>query len=201
MTNNLVNHVKIRNIKYEELEQFWNIQQEYLDNWTFTYLENQFNLYSSLFVAAFINDVMCGIAYGCEYDETTILLQGICVLYKYWRHGIGSKLIKFFETKVNKTKITVGVASDIAVEKFYLKNEYKPNQFLIRIKRSHLPNDCEQKKLDFHVINEKYDQENEAVILYIETQDYDNQYKDKIKNLFHSYETIYIMNKTIPSNI
>ncbi|CAF4756011.1 unnamed protein product, partial [Rotaria sp. Silwood2] len=153
MTNNLVNHVKIRNIKYEELEQFWNIQQEYLDNWTFTYLENQFNLYSSLFVAAFINDVMCGIAYGCEYDETTILLQGICVLYKYWRHGIGSKLIKFFETKVNKTKITVGVASDIAVEKFYLKNEYKPNQFLIRIKRSHLPNDCEQKKLDFHVIN------------------------------------------------
>ncbi|CAF4936037.1 unnamed protein product, partial [Rotaria sp. Silwood2] len=80
---------------------------------------------------AFINDVMCGIAYGCEYDETTILLQGICVLYKYWRHGIGSKLIKFFETKVNKTKITVGVASDIAVEKFYLKNEYKPNQILI----------------------------------------------------------------------
>ncbi|CAF0911741.1 unnamed protein product [Rotaria sp. Silwood1] len=159
---------------------FINIQQEYLDNWTFTYLQNQFNQYSSLFVAAFINDTMCGVAYGCEYDEITILLQGICVLYKYWRHEIGSGLLKFFETKVNKTKITVRVASDNVIEKFYLKNKYKPNQFLIRI---------------------KHNQTNETIILYIETLEYNNELKDNIKKLFHSYETIYIMEKIISSNV
>ncbi|CAF1258328.1 unnamed protein product [Rotaria sp. Silwood1] len=200
MTNNLIDYVEIRNVKYEELEQFWNIQQEYLDKWTFTYLENQFNKYSSLFVAAFINYIMCGIAYGCEYDEKTITLQGIAVLYKCWRHGIGSKLLQHFETKVNKTKITVGVKSDDTVEKFYLKNEYKPKQFLIRIKCNQVSNDYEQKKLNFHVINEKYDETNEAIILYIETLQYDNELKDNIKKLFHSYETIYIMEKTILFN-
>ncbi|CAF1369767.1 unnamed protein product [Rotaria sordida] len=201
MINDFIDHAEIRNVKYEELEEFWKIQQEYLDNWTFTYLQNQFNKYSSLFIAAFINNIMCGIAYGCDYDEITITLQGICVLFKYWRHGIGSKLLKFFETKVNKIKITVGVASDDTVEKFYLKNNYKPKQFLIRIKYNQLPNDYEQKKLNFHVINEKYDQINEAIILYIETLQYNNELKDNIKKIFHSYETIYIMEKIISSNI
>ncbi|CAF2937581.1 unnamed protein product [Rotaria sp. Silwood2] len=201
MADDFLNHVEIRNVKYEELEQFWNIQQEYLDDWTFTHLQNQFNKYSSLFVAVFINNIMCGIAYGCEYDEITITLQGISVLYKYWRHGIGSKLLNFFETKVNKTKITVGVASDDAVEKFYLKNDYKPKQFLIRIKSNQLPNDYEQKKLNFHVINEKYNHINETIILYIETLQYDNELKDNIKKNFHSFETIYIMEKTLSSNI
>ncbi|CAF1575272.1 unnamed protein product [Didymodactylos carnosus] len=145
--------------------------------------------------------VMCGIPYGCEYDETTITLQGIAVLYKYWRYGIGSRLLEFFETKVDRIKITVGTASDEFVEQFYLKNGYKPVQFLIRIKFNQLPFDYEQKKANFKVINEKYDQENEAIILFIETLEYDNKLKNNIKTEFHSYETIYIMEKDIQSNI
>jgi GNAT superfamily N-acetyltransferase len=201
MSDDILNHVEVRNVKYEELEQFWNIQQEYLNNWTLVYLKDQYNEYSPLFVAAFINNSMCGIAYGSDYDEKTITLQGIAVLHKYWSCGIGSKLLKFFETKVAKIKITIGAASSEFVERFYLKNGYKPKQFLIRIKCNQIPIEYEQKKRNFHVIKEKSDQENDAIMLYIEMLEYDNNVKDNVKKIFNAYEAIYIMEKTIPRSI
>ncbi len=45
----------------------------------------------------------------------------IVVLYKYWRNEISTKL----------DRITVGVAPNESVEKFYLKNRFKPIEFLI----------------------------------------------------------------------
>lgn len=119
MTDDDLRQVKIRNVKYEELEQFKKIQQEHLDNWMFTNLQNQFNQYTSLFIAAWINHSMCGTVYGCDYDEQTITFQVIAVLHRYWRQEDGSRLLDCFERKVERIKITVGVAPMEFVEKFF----------------------------------------------------------------------------------
>ena len=108
---------------------FHSIQREYLENWTFDYLRNQFQKQPDLYVGSFLEGRgLVGIAYGVVNEEKSAVLQGIAVRYSLWRKGIGSRLLRFFEEWVRKKgcrSVSLGSGEGPA-EQFYLKNGYRP---------------------------------------------------------------------------
>lgn len=71
---------------------------------------------------------------GCVFGWPTprpgeYLLDGIAVLYHFWRQGLGSALLHEFQTAVEKKGfqlISLGSAGGF-VEKFYLSNGFRPD--------------------------------------------------------------------------
>jgi len=119
--------MEIKVLPQKDLKNFWKIQVEYLDNWSFEYLKKEHSKYPNLYIGCYEDNKLIGIAYGFIKKEI-IILQGIAVKHDIWRKGIGSKILNFFEKQAKHTGkkiISVGSAEGF-VEKFYLKNGYEP---------------------------------------------------------------------------
>lgn len=119
--------MEIKVLPQKDLEAFWKLQTEYLDNWSFNHLKEEFSKYRDLYVGCYEENILIGIAYGFIKGEA-VILQGVAVRHDIWRRGIGSKILTFFESQAKLTgrkTISVGSAEGF-VEQFYLKNGYKP---------------------------------------------------------------------------
>jgi len=81
-----------------------------------------------LYVGCYKQQELIGIAYGFV-KKNAVILSGIAVKHEYWKKGIGTKLLSFFEKQAKKTekkKISIGAAnSPINVVGFYEKSGYK----------------------------------------------------------------------------
>jgi N-acetylglutamate synthase-like GNAT family acetyltransferase len=124
-----------------------------------------------------------------------IFVKSIAVKHNYWRKGIGSKLLKFFEEQAKKLKIkriTIPSADIEWVERFYMKNGYKPIEFLVRIKKDKLPKNYKKK---YKILSERV--EGDDKILYIKVRKYSLKQKEKIKKVFKPDEVLYIMEKKL----
>lgn len=120
--------IVVKVLPKEDLKDFWKIQKEYLDNYTFDYVKKNYAENKDLYIGCYVKGELAGIAYG-SIKKDVVILQGIGVKHKYWRMGLGTKIIHFFHKQANKTGkkiVSVGSAEDDKVEKFYLKNGYKP---------------------------------------------------------------------------
>jgi GNAT superfamily N-acetyltransferase len=119
---------EVKVLPKEDLKIFWKIQKEYLDNYTFEDVKKNFAKNKDLYIGCYIKGELVGIAYGF-IKKNLVILQGIGVKHKYWRKGLGTKIIKLFHKQAKKTGkkiVSVGSAADDKVEKFYLKKGYKP---------------------------------------------------------------------------
>ena len=161
----------IRNICKEDLQNAYKLHREYVDKKPFSYFKKYYLKNPKLFVGCFQRGKLIGICWGYVRKDT-VTLNSIAVNYDYWRKGIGSKLLKTFEKQVkkfHKRTISVGSAEGF-VEKFYMKNGYKPKLFLVRIGN--------RKK-------------------YIKTEKYSPKMKEKIKKKYNAREVIYIFEKNL----
>ena len=87
---------------------------------------------------AYLGDELVGICCGSERPVGAVVLQSIAVMFKYWRNGIGSRLIQDFERTVfadGITKISLGSAADRPTESFYLKNGYRATHVMLSVAR------------------------------------------------------------------
>lgn len=168
--------MKIKLLPKKDLKLFWKIQKKYLDKWTYSYLEVQYNLFSNLYIGCYDNNnKLIGLAYGFP-KRNMIILQGICVLHKQWRSGLGTKILKYFEKQVKKTGkkiVSVGSAEGF-VEKFYLSNGYLPVELQVKDKN--------------YIVLHK-----EKVKDYIQG----NIIREKLRKKYKPKEIIYIMNKKV----
>lgn len=134
-------NIKIRQIREEDYKKAHQFQCEYLDEESFEDFIERIEANPDLYFIALDNEELVGICYGHPSDKVkdAINLQGIAVNLDetkgYARKGIGSKLMIAFEKTVKQKgfdKIDVGSADDLKVEKFYLKNDFKPYQLVAK---------------------------------------------------------------------
>src|SRR3989338_2580258 len=105
-------NMEIKVLPQKDLKNFWKIQVEYLDNWSFEYLKKEHSKYPNLYIGCYEDNKLIGIAYGFIKKEI-IILQGIAVKHDIWRKGIGSKILNFFEKQAKHTgKKIISVGSE-----------------------------------------------------------------------------------------
>lgn len=135
-----MNEIIIRNIQKKDYKQAHKFQVEYLDDEAYENFTKRVESNPDLYLCALDGDMVIGVCYGhsSQKIKDAIQLQGIAVNLDttkgYSRQGIGSKMIKIFEQAVKKrrcNKIDVGSADDVKVEKFYLKNGFKPYELVV----------------------------------------------------------------------
>tara|TARA_Y100000310_G_C20148567_1_gene563604 strand:+ start:43 stop:540 length:498 start_codon:yes stop_codon:yes gene_type:complete len=164
--------MKIETIPKKDLRKAYEIYHDYTDGKSFSFFSSKFKKKPGLYVACYDKDELIGICTGYNRTRVTVL-DGIAVIKKYWRKGIGSKLLRFFEKQVKKHGkkiVSVGTAGGY-VEKFYMKNKYNPESFLVTFMK--------KKKI------------------YIPTKEYKPRLKSKIKKQYKADEVNYIMEKEV----
>ncbi|GMA60394.1 N-acetyltransferase [Alicyclobacillus fastidiosus] len=133
--------IEVRTIEQHDYERAHAFQSEYLDREKFPEFVQRVAANPDLYFVAVNGDELIGICYGhpSKKDESVITLQGIAVDLNetkgYARVGIGSRMIRVFESAVKTRgyrKIAVGSADDPTVEKFYLKNGFKPTELVAK---------------------------------------------------------------------
>ena len=168
--------MEFRTISKNELKELWRFHKDYVDkNAKLKDIVRVYSRHPNLFVGCFNKNRLIGYAFLDKHNNI-YFIRGIAVKQRYWRKGIGSRLLKQIETQAREEgikKITVGVAPIEWVEKFYMKNGYKPYLFLVKMK------DKTSKKI------------------YIRTHKYNPNQRGKIKEKFGASEVIYIMKKSI----
>ena len=188
--------MELKLIPKKDLSKVWKLQGEYVDEKIkLKDIKEIYSKYPVLFVGCYNKNELIGICIPGIFKRD-IYIKGIAIKYKYWRKGIGSKLLKFFEQRLknlDKKKITAPSADIDWVEKFYLKNRYKPICFLLKIKKEKLPKDYKKKR--YKILNER--DEDDYKVFYIKTRRYDPKQRERIKTLFNADEVIYIMEKKL----
>ena len=158
-----------------------------------------FKKYPDLFVGAFDDEKLVGICYGHEWtQEEYVILEGIATLYDYWRKGVGSELLKTFESQVEKQGkqyITVGCAPDEKTEQFYLKNLYQPITLLAKIKKDNLSANYKDQTKLFEFVEEKND--GDVIKIYFKAEQYNPLDRQNLQEILQADEVIYIMNKRL----
>jgi GNAT superfamily N-acetyltransferase len=129
-------NVEVRKADEDELKEFYEMQQTYLDIESSAIFFKNFRAFPDLYLGAFEGQKLVGIAYA-GLRNGGIYLRGICVDLGggYQRLGIGSLLLKAFEKAVacrGQKKLSVGSAPDPNVEKFYMKNGYAPIEIVVK---------------------------------------------------------------------
>ena len=189
-------NMELKLIPKKDLKEVWKLHKEYVDDkMKLKELKETYSKLSKLFVGCYNKDDLIGICVPGIFNGE-LYIRGIAVKHQFWRKGIGSKLLKFFWKQLKslgKKEITVPSADIEWVEKFYLKNEYKPIQFLIKVKKEKLPKDYKNK--GYKILNERV--EGKYKIFYIKTKKYDPKLREKLKMLFNADELIYIMEKKL----
>lgn len=183
-------------IPKKDLRKVWKLQKEYVDEKIkLKEIKELYPKFPELFVGCYYRKKLIGICIP-GIQEKELYIKGIAVKYQYWRRGIGSKLLNFFEHQLralNKKRINVPSADIDWVERFYLNNGYKPILFLVKVKITNLPRDYKKKR--YKLLNERI--ENNYKIFYIKTKKYEPKQKEKIKKMFNADEVIYIMEKKL----
>ena len=165
--------LEFRRIAKDELKQLWYLHRDYVDRKSrFKDIKKIYFKLPNLFVGCFNRNNLIGYIF-LDNLKRDYFIEGMAVKHKYWRKGIGSKLLRRIETQARQErikKITVGVAPIGWVERFYMKNGYKPYLFLVRTKK---------KKI------------------YIKVHKYNSNQKEKVKEKLNASEVLYIMKKDI----
>jgi hypothetical protein len=190
--------MKIKLLPKKDLKKFWKMQKQYLDEYTFDYVEKDYKKNKTLYIGAYNKDRLIGIAYGhpSKNVKSDIVLQGITVnhIKTYSRKGTGSKILNFFENQVKKLKkksISLGSAEGY-VEKFYLKNNYKPIELVIQVGKNKLPKNYKRK---YKIKGEKEDKKYKWIRMT--QKNYDSKLQKELKKYFNAKEVIYIFKKKI----
>jgi GNAT superfamily N-acetyltransferase len=95
-------------------------------------------------VAAYVGAELVGVCYGNESSPGHVVLQGIAVRSEWWRGGIGSRILREFESVVAEdgmTQVSLGSASDRPTESFYLNNGYRAVCLVLKVTRSEVRRD------------------------------------------------------------
>lgn len=103
-----------------------------------------------------------------------------------------SKVLKKPMRKVGTMNISVASAEGY-VEKFYLKNGFKPKLFLVRINRSKLPKNYRKKPYEITMERGNHYKK----ILYIKNEKYSPKLREKVKKAFNAYEVDFIFEKEV----
>ena len=157
--------LEIRPIRQDEYQRTHAFQCEYLDAESFQDFARRIEANPDLYLVAFYDDELVGICYGhpSEKDTAAISLQGIAVNLDekkgYARVGIGSKMMRVFESTVRRRgykKIGVGSADNQKVEHFYLKNEFKPCEL---VAKGSLYRELDRVKIDDYELGKAKQQE------------------------------------------
>jgi len=134
-------NIEINPIKKEDYEKAYAFQCEYLDDESIQEFTLRVESNYDLYLVAMNDRELVGVCYGSpsKRDIQAIQLDGIAVnLDKekgYARKGIGSQLIEEFEKAVEHlgyTKLNLGSADDVKVERFYLKNGFQPYELVAK---------------------------------------------------------------------
>ncbi len=171
--------MKFRCIEEKDLKEFWKIANNYLNEREFNKIKGKFERFKELYVGCYQNSELLGIAYGSKKGKEATL-EGIAVIKEYWRRKLGSNLLKFFEDQARKLgckRIGVGSADIEWVERFYLKNNYKPTAILLLFKSK--------------------DKQEVLKKGYIKTEVYDTKERQKLKRDSHADKAVYIMEKDL----
>ena len=188
--------MKFKLIPEEDLSKTWKLLKEYVDERIkLKEIKEIYSKFSKLFVSCYNKDELIGICIPGIFNKE-IYIRGIAVKHEYWRRGIGSKLLNLFEQQLRDLvirRITVPSADIDWVERFYLKNKYKPIQFLVKVKIDKLPKDYKNK--NFKIFSER--KEDNYKIFYIKVNNYNPEQREKLKKIFNAEEVIYIMEKRL----
>lgn len=184
-----------KKIPKKDLARAYKMQKDYTGyKGSFAKFKEKYKKCPDLFAGCYIKQNLIGICHGFKRDNL-IILWAIAIHEKQARKGIGSKLLKFFGKQVKKIgEKTISVASAGGyVEKFYLRNGFKPKLFLVRINRSKLPKNY--KKKPYEIIGERGNQYKK--ILYIKNIKYSPELREKVKKAYNAYEVDFIFEKEV----
>ncbi len=188
--------MEIKLVPKKDLNKVWKLHKEYVEeNSTLKEIEDLYTKFPKLFVGCYSENHLIGICIPGSFNEE-IYLKGIAIEKDYWRKGLGSKLLSFFEQQLrdlNIKEISVPSADISWVENFYLKNNYKPSQLLVKVKTNKLPKGYKNK--GFKIFNER--REKEYKVFYIRTNEYSARHRIKLKRIFNADVVIYILKKKL----
>ncbi|SFS72856.1 GNAT family N-acetyltransferase [Paenibacillus sp. BC26] len=132
---------EIRLIEESDYEQAHAFQCEYLDVENFEDFMQRVKSDPDLYLVTVVGSEVVGICYGSpsKRNDAVINLNGIAVNLDdskpYARVGLGTNMLRFFETAVKKRSyqtIGVGSAADPKVEAFYIKNGFNPKELVVK---------------------------------------------------------------------
>ena len=112
----------------------------------------QYNAHPELFRAVYDQNNIVGVCHAAEHENHLIIIHGIAVEPAYSGKGLGGKLLKEIEIAAKKLggkTLSVGSAAGY-VEKFYIKNGFKPIHFIAII-----PKEQPINKQEFNIINKR----------------------------------------------
>ena len=183
-----------KTIPKKDLIETYNLIRNYVDeNIKFEEIKTLYKKFRKLFIGCYIKKELIGICIpGIHKNE--IYIKAIAVKHQYWGKGIGSKLLKKFERRLKPIqKYSIVPSADIEwVERFYLKNKYKPVSFLIKIKKENFKKEIIEKNSILDMIEEK-----NYIKIYVKVEKYDPKERRRIKKKFKAEEVIYIMKKDL----
>lgn len=134
-------NLTIEIIQQSAYHQAYALQCEYLDEEPFDCFVRRAEGHGNLYLVAMHDEQVVGVCYGEPSTRAagTLTLQGIMVNLDarlgYARVGIGSTMLRCFERlgwQQGYQTVGVGAAQDPKVERFYLKNGYKPWQLVAK---------------------------------------------------------------------
>lgn len=184
---------KIKKLPRKDLVKAHVLKKKYVGRTPFSLFEKQYEKYPDLFIGCYDRGKLIGMVSG-TIRKKVVILTAIAVEERYWRRGIGSNMLKFFENQARKLgikKISLGAGGEI--EKFYIKNNYKPNFLLVQVSLTNLPRNY--KKMGYKIVKEK--NYRNVKWLYIQVRKYEPKVKERIKKKFNASQVIYIFEKEV----
>ena len=148
---------------------------------------------------AYVEDELVGVCHGNERPPGSVVLQGIAVVFNYWRRGIGSRLIQDFEGKVFSagiTKISLGSAPDKPTESFYVKNRYRATHIMLRVAPDYpRPAPATKTREPDRVVDDGGE-----LRLSFSIAEYATTLRDDLARAYRAHEGIFIFEKTRDEN-
>ena len=181
-----------------DLQDAFALKTEYLDDQPFDQFARLYALHADLFVGLYQGGRLIGLCYGWPFaagglkGADKIILQGIAVIEPYNAQGRGGLLLAHFERQVARRgphTISVGSAGGY-VEGFYLKNGYRPFQYMARLTRGALP-----AALDLPIDGHR-DTDDETIV-YLPAPAYEPGRKAVIQAALNAHEVIFIFEKGV----
>ncbi len=188
--------MEFKTIPRDDLVSVLELMREYVDEKiSIEELEMLYSKFPVLFIGCYCNNELVGACIPGVL-EGEIFIKGIAVKHELWRKGIGTSLLKHFEENLKKigiNKVSVPSAPIDWVERFYIKNGFKPARFMVKVSKDALKN--REYVNRYEVVGER--KEGEFKIIYIKASGYDPKSRARIKKEFNAEEVLYIMEKNL----
>ena len=146
------------------------------------------------FRGAYLKGELVGVCYGNERPPGAVVLQGIAVVFEYWRKGIGSKLIGDFERTVFSAgiiKISLGSAADKPTESFYIKNRYRATHVMLRV----APDGPKPGRAERLPEPDRVVDDGDELRLSFPIDEYETKLRDDLERAYAAREGIFIFEK------